>query len=77
MPHMYVSATVEAPAAQLNAVSFAKGNLLVTVSLGGGSYVAFDTAEEVTPFIEAFQQARELAYQGAADLLAVAEGAET
>lgn len=79
MAHLYAHATVKrAPEARLNAASFAKGSLLVTVEFGdlGGSYLAFQTAEEIEPFIEAFQQARALANQGAADLLANAAGAE-
>jgi hypothetical protein len=59
---------VGAPSARLNQAAFAAGALTVTVDLGGGNGMTFESPDEIRPYLAAFEQALELACDGQAEL---------
>ena len=72
MPTLFTSEPVAAnPRARLNRPTLDRGELLVTVDVGVGGasgYLAFSSAAEIELYIEAFEDALELAREGQAEL---------
>jgi hypothetical protein len=65
---VYVSHAVGKAVASINPVSLERGQVLVTVSLGGGPYIAFTDPADVEPLIDALRHALELIREAQAEL---------